>query len=117
MSTKWVGARAAHVGLMALLLAGASGAALAQTPQAAPAAAPAPDSKEARIEQLENEVQQLADEVADLKRSQAEQIVTLSNVETAQQKSPPPAASVGFVNGRPTFSAADGRFTATSSTA
>ena len=94
---------AACTGLVSLLLSGASGAAMAQT-----SAAGAPDP---RIEQLESEVQQLAAEVQDLKRGQAEQIVTLADVE---KKTPPtPAASVSFVGGRPVFASADGKFTAT----
>jgi phosphate-selective porin OprO/OprP len=94
-------------GLAAVLAAGVSSAALAQGGAAS-------DPKEARIEQLEAEVQALADEVADLKRGQAEQIKTISKVEQTQQKSSPAGSGiVTFPNGRPTFATADGQVTAT----
>jgi len=111
MANRWNSARLARTGFVALLLAGASSAAMAQATAAAPAAGS--DPREARIEQLEAEVQQLVGEVRELKRNQAEQIQTLAHVEDTQKKSPPPSASVSFVAGRPTFTAADGKFTAT----
>ena len=72
MSIKSIGAHVVRVGLLGLLLSGASSLALAQTPDAPVATAetpppPAADPREARIEQLDAEVQQLADEVQDLK--------------------------------------------------
>ena len=71
MTIKLTSARIARTGFAALLLAGVSSVAMAQTPDAAPAAS----ASDARIAQLEAEVQQLADEVQDLKRGQAEQIM------------------------------------------
>jgi phosphate-selective porin OprO and OprP len=99
--------------LLTLLLAGVSTTAIAQT--AAPAPAATPDAREARIEQLEAEVRQLATEVQDLKRGQAEQIQTLANVENkALPAAPAPTANVSIgVEGRPTISSADGKYTAT----
>lgn len=92
-------------GLLAILLAGASSAALAQ---GAPAAQ---DPRDAKIEQLETELQDLAAQVADLKRGQAAQIQT---IQTIQDKTPPaPSVITAFANGRPTFSTPDGRFSAT----
>jgi phosphate-selective porin OprO/OprP len=109
MSMIPIGPRAARAGLVALLLAGASSAAMAQTPDAAPAASL--DSREARIEQLEAEVQQLADEVQDLKRNQAEQIQTIASDE---KRLPAPTSAIATIaNGRPTIASADGKFTAT----
>jgi len=82
---------------------------MAQTAQTPPPGTP--DPREARIEQLESEVSQLAAEVQDLKRGQAEQIKTIAGVEKKQL--PAPSASVAFPNGKPTISSADGKFTAT----
>ncbi|HEY5008168.1 MAG TPA: porin [Caulobacteraceae bacterium] len=91
--------------LISILAAGVSTAALAQ-----PAAAPAVDPREARIDQLESEVQDLAAEVQDLKRGQAAQIQTLSDV---QAKEPaPPSVLTTLANGVPSIKSADGRFTA-----
>ena len=92
--------------LLALLLAGVSTAAMAQTAAGAPT--PPADPREARIEQLESEVRALASEVQELKRGQAEQIQTLSNV----QSQPLPAASASIALGHPSISSADGQFTA-----
>ena len=89
--------------LLAILLAGASTTAMAQTATGAPV-----DPREARIEQLEAEVRSLADEVQDLKRGQAEQIQTLSKVESQ----PLPAAGASIALGHPSISSADGQFTA-----
>ena len=108
MSSKSKRAAFARASLLAPLLAGASGAAKAQTPDAS-AAAPA-DPREARIEQLEQQVQQLAAEVQDLKRGQAEQIKTLSTVEAKQASAPAQLASI--VAGKPSIASADGRFSA-----
>jgi phosphate-selective porin OprO/OprP len=72
--------------------------------------APAAGSREARIDQLEAEVQDLAAEVQDLKRGQAAQIQTLSDV---QSKEPaPPSILTTLTNGVPSIKSADGRFTA-----
>jgi phosphate-selective porin OprO/OprP len=89
------------VSLITMLAAGASTVALAQ---------PAADSRDARIDQLETEVQDLAAEVQDLKRGQAAQIQTLSDV---QSKEPaPPSILTTLTNGVPSIKSADGRFTA-----
>jgi phosphate-selective porin OprO/OprP len=97
---------AGHIGFSVILFAGVATAALAQ-----PAATPAPDDRDARINQLEAEVQDLAAEVADLKRGQAAQIQTLSNVESSQPAKPTVVATIA--GGRPTISSTDGQFTAT----
>ncbi len=88
---------------LALLLAGVSSAAMAQTGAAAPAAPS--DPREARIEQLEAEVHQLADELHALK---AEQIQTIAGA-PAQ---PLPAASANIALGRPSITSSDGKFSA-----
>lgn len=106
MTTTSTRARVARTGFVALLLAGASSAALAQTPDA-----PAPSAADARIAQLEAEVQQLADEVQDLKRGQAEQIKTIATVEKSVPAAPSAIVSIG--NGKPTIATADGKFSAT----
>jgi phosphate-selective porin OprO/OprP len=95
-----------RAGLLAMLLAGASTAALAQTAASAPAAPG--DPREARIEQLEDEVRALASEVQELKRGQAAQIQTLSSVPSQ----PLPAATATIALGHPSISSADGQFTA-----
>jgi phosphate-selective porin OprO/OprP len=111
MSDRSVRAGQARTKLWAILVAGVSTAALAQTAAHAQTTPAAPaDPREARIEQLENEVQELAGEVQDLKRNQAEQIQTLANVE--RKTPPPPSATVSILNGKPSISSADGRFTA-----
>jgi outer membrane murein-binding lipoprotein Lpp len=95
--------RAWGVSLITMLAAGVSTVALAQS-------APAAGSREARIDQLEAEVQDLAAEVQDLKRGQAAQIQTLSDV---QSKEPaPPSILTTLTNGVPSIKSADGRFTA-----
>ncbi len=91
--------------LISILAAGVSTAALAQ-----PTAAPSVDPREARIDQLESEVQDLAAEVQDLKRGQAAQIQTLSDVEA--KAPPPPSVLTTLANGVPSIKSADGRFTA-----
>jgi len=98
--------RFGRTSLLAIALASASTVVLAQTSTGAPAT-PA-DPRETRIEQLESEVRALADEVQELKRGQAAQIQTLSNV----QSQPLPAASASIALGHPSISSADGQFTA-----
>lgn len=88
------------VSLFALAAAAAAGAAHAQD-------APAQDSRDAKIDQLEAEVQALAAEVKDLK---AEQIQTLS-VAQAAVTSQKPSVAVSLANGKPTIASSDGRFT------
>src|SRR5579862_4501623 len=89
--------------LLGLLAASVSSLALAQP------AAPAPDAQEARIEQLEAQVSDLAAEVQDLKRGQAAQIDTLADVQTKQT---PPAFLAAITNGTPSIKSADGQFSA-----
>jgi phosphate-selective porin OprO/OprP len=117
-------ARTGGVLLLAGLLAGASTAALAASGKA--------DPRDARIEQLEAEVQQLiadhqaqaakdealsaqagqlAVEVEALKRDQAAQIKTIDTV--AAKIPPPPSVVTTMTNGRPVFTSANGRFTTT----
>ena len=91
--------------LISILAAGVSSTALAQ---AAPPTAV--DPREARIDQLEAEVQELAAEVQDLKRGQAAQIQTLSDVQA--KAAPPPSVVTTILNGTPSIRSADGRFTA-----
>ncbi len=77
--------------------------------QTAPAQSAA--DAQAEIEALKAEVAALAEQVGDLKREQIAQIKTLSDV----QNSAPPAPTVNtsFVNGKPVFSTADGKYTFT----
>jgi phosphate-selective porin OprO/OprP len=96
--------RAWGVSLIALLAVGVSTAALAQ---AAPAAK---DPRDARIDQLEAEVEDLAAQVQDLKRGQAAQIQTLSDVQAKQPA--PPSVLASITNGVPSIQSAGGRFTA-----
>lgn len=124
-------ARLAAASLAGLLLAGASPFALA-----APAT---PDTGDARIEQLEQEMQQLiaanqklqsedaalaekADqlegEVEQLRRAQAAQITELQtqaqSIEQAEAKIPPaPSVVDTMLNGRPVLTSANGRFSLT----
>jgi phosphate-selective porin OprO/OprP len=92
-------------GVIAILASGVCSAAVAQ-----PSTAPAADPREARIDRLEAEVQDLAAEVQDLKRGQAAQIETLSNVES--KPAGPPSVMASLANGAPSLKSADGRFTA-----
>jgi phosphate-selective porin OprO and OprP len=99
--------RAWGVGLISILAAGVSSIALAQPAQPAPAA---PDPQEARIEQLESEVSDLAAEVQDLKRGQAAQIQTIADVQSSEPA--PPSVLTTILNGHPSIASADGKFTA-----
>lgn len=94
--------QARRAGLLAVLFAGVSSAALAQGAQ---------DPRDAKIEQLEAAVEDLAAQVADLKRGQAAQIQTIQAVQ--DKTSAPPGVITAFANGRPTFSTPDGRFSFT----
>jgi phosphate-selective porin OprO/OprP len=99
-----LGARASVLGL--LIASGGFGAAWAQVE-----AAVASDPREARIEQLESEVAQLAAEVHELKRDQAKDVQTIATVQSAQATAP--AASLATITaGKPSIASADGRFTA-----
>jgi phosphate-selective porin OprO/OprP len=115
MSIKSIGVHSARAGFIGLLLSGASSLALAQAPdspvataQAAPS--PAADPREARIEQLEAEVQLLADEVQDLKRNQASQIQTIA---ADEKRLPAPTSAIATIaSGKPVIASPDGKFTA-----
>jgi phosphate-selective porin OprO/OprP len=118
------GARRTAGVLTAVLMTTAASAALAQTapvstarPQSA--AADAAAAREARIAALEAQVQALAAQLQELKASsdsQVEQIadlktgtaVQLKDIRSVQAAQP----TVSVANGRPTFSSADGKFTA-----
>ncbi|HEX4180959.1 MAG TPA: porin [Caulobacteraceae bacterium] len=95
--------RRARISGLALLLAGVSSVAMAQTNGAAPS--PASDARDARIEQLEAEVHALADEVHELKQTQ---IQTIAN----EPSHALPAARATIDLGKPAIVSADGRFSA-----
>jgi phosphate-selective porin OprO/OprP len=102
--------RAARVALLAALFAGAAGAAFAQeTVATAPAAAGGPaDPRDAKLQALEAEVQVLAAQLADLKAQ------TVTQIQDVRASVPPkPSATLTLPNGAPTFSSADGQYTAT----
>ena len=98
---------------MAALLAGTASLMLASAAQAAgkhnsdgTSAAQRPGGdNDAKIQALESEIQDLSNQVQDLKRSTSDQYTDVQN----QQAS---AVKVTIANGRPTFSSADGNFTA-----
>src|ERR1700761_8524409 len=98
--------KASRIGLGAILLAGVASGALAQ----APSPTASPDDRDAKIAKLEAEVQQLADEVQDLKRGQAAQIQTLATVQAQTPAKPSAVASIS--GGKPSIASADGQFTA-----
>ena len=110
--------------LTAALVAGAASSAMAAPTKT--------DTRDARIRQLEAEVQQLladhrqqeardhaladqaqqlAAEVEALKRAQASEIQTVQAV--ADRTPPPPAVTTTMASGRPIFTSANGRFTTT----
>ena len=84
------------------LLIGAASLAFAGNAQAA---ASSDDDKRAKLDALEQEIQDLSAQVDDLKRSQAAQYAE-------QQNEKQNAVKVKIDNGRPTISSADGKFTA-----
>lgn len=111
LSRKWL---AASASLVVLALAVPAQAQSAQTPSA-----PAPDAQEARIEQLEAKVRDLAGEVKALKAAQATQAgaprtqaLAADEPETGQKPGAADAGTANDVNGTPSISSADGRFTA-----
>ena len=67
-----------------------------------PAASPVTD---ARIQELQEQIQALSDQVVDLKRSTGDQYADAQNQQAA-------AIKVSLANGRPTIATADGNFTA-----
>ena len=96
---------------LAVLLASASSAALAQAIPTAPAAAPTGISQEqflalmGRLDSLEKRNEELEQQVLDLKAATAG-----SDAAIRQQAAAQP--TVSLANGRPTFASADGQFTA-----
>jgi phosphate-selective porin OprO and OprP len=97
---------------MAALLAGAASLALASAaeadgkPQSDGTSAPGA-STDAQIQALESEIQDLSTQVQDLKRSTSDQYTDVRRVQDE-----PPAFKFSLDGGRPTFSTADGNFTA-----
>lgn len=69
------------------------------------AASSDPSATNAKIDALEQEIQDLSSQVQDLKRSTTSQYADVESQQAAQVR-------VKLDNGRPTFSSADGRFTA-----
>lgn len=68
-------------------------------------AAPAPSAADEKIKALEDQVQGLQDQIIDLKRSTGDQYTDITNQQNALVK-------VTLANGRPTFTTADGQFSA-----
>ncbi len=112
--TRFPPRRALAVSAVALgLAAGLPAVAWAQDAQTDAAA------REARIQQLEAEVQHLADEVHELKAEQAAQGQAIKTVQAQPPAAPaqtaqagPAPATVTLPGGKPTITSADGRFTA-----
>jgi phosphate-selective porin OprO/OprP len=103
---------AGRTGFAAILFASVAGAALAGPIITQPPAPPPEDPRDARINQLEDEVreltgdvQTLSDEVTDLKRGAAAQAAVDATIP------PKPTGLVAFPGGKPTISSADGKFT------
>jgi phosphate-selective porin OprO/OprP len=96
-----------HRNARAVLLAGVSILGLAGSARAADTTATgtSPDSREARLKALEQEVQDLSAQIEDLKRSSTSQYA-------AEQSEKATAVKVKIDNGRPTISSADEKFTA-----
>ena len=101
--------RLTRAALIGALLSGAATAALAQAPlSTAPRSDAASASTEAKLEALEDEVAALRAQLADLKAS------TVAEIKGVRDTVPPkPTGSLSFANGAPTFSSADGSYTAT----
>jgi phosphate-selective porin OprO/OprP len=99
--------RLAHAALIGALLSSAATAAFAQDAVTTAPAAPAA-SAEAKLDALEAEVAALRAQLADLKAS------TVAEIKDVRSSTPPkPTGSVSVANGTPTFSSADGAYTAT----
>jgi len=92
----------AGVSLLATASAAEAGKKASDATSAAPAAGPVTD---ARIQELQDQIQALSDQVVDLKRSTGDQYTDTQNQQAQLVK-------VTLTNGRPTFSSADGDFTA-----
>jgi len=101
--------RLARAALIGTLLSGAATAALAQAPVAtAPRSDAASASTDAKLQALEAEVDALKAALADLKAS------TVAEIKDVRDKTPAkPSATVSISKGAPTFSSADGSYTAT----
>jgi phosphate-selective porin OprO/OprP len=116
MRVKLSAAGVAGASFLSVLMAGAS----------ALAATPTPDARDARIQQLEDEVRQLAAddqaladrdrqlaaEVEALKTEQATQGQTLATVAAKPAPPPPPAQMASIAGGKPQIASPDGRFSA-----
>jgi len=101
--------RLARAALIGLLLSGAATAALAQEPvPTAPRSDAASASTVAKLEALEAEVDALKAQLNELKASTVAEIKDVRD-----NTAPKPSATVSFGKGAPTFSSADGSYTAT----
>jgi phosphate-selective porin OprO/OprP len=100
--------RLTRAALIAALLSGAATAALAQAPvSTAPRSNAATASTEDKLQALEAEVEALKAQLADLKAS------TVAEIKDVRDSTPPkPTGSISIVKGSPTFSSADGSYTA-----
>jgi phosphate-selective porin OprO/OprP len=101
--------RLTRAALIGALLSGAATAALAQAPvSTAPRSDAASASTDAKLEALEAEVEALKAQLADLKAS------TVAEIKGVRDTVPPkPTATLSISKGAPTFSSADGSYTAT----
>ena len=107
MNLKLSTGRLAHAALIAALLSSAATAAFAQDAVTTAPAAPTA-SADAKLDALEAEVAALRAQLADLKAS------TVAEIKDVRDSTPPkPTGSVSLANGTPTFSSADGAYTAT----
>src|SRR5258706_4472132 len=88
--------------LVAVLLAGASSLAMADGARAAPREA---EDTQAKLKVLQQQIDDLNAQIADLKRSTSDQYADQQNEKTT-------AGKVKIDNGRPPISSADGKFTA-----
>jgi phosphate-selective porin OprO/OprP len=101
--------RLARAALIGSLMSGPAAAALAQAPVAtAPRSDAASASTEAKLEALEVEVEALKAQLAELKASTVAEIKGVRDTVPAR-----PNATVSISKGAPTFSSADGAYTAT----
>ena len=99
---------AARAALLAVLLSGAATAALAQGVVATAPQVPATTTADAKLEALQSEIDILKAQIADLKAS------TVAQIQDVRAAAAPakPSATLSMANGTPTFSTADGRYTA-----
>lgn len=92
----------AGASLLATATAAEAGKKASDATSAAPAASPVTDT---RIQELQDQIQALSDQVVDLKRSTGDQYTDTQNQQAQLVK-------VTLANGRPTFTSADGDFSA-----